>query len=186
MGGAGGDRKLGTGCWGLGAGEKKMGSGNADLGAEGKELNSGIQNSGIPHPPEPNPQSPAPNIQRYRLPAEWEPHEATWIGWPHNLTDWPGKFAPIPWVFGEIVRQYLGVTNVLWLGRGIAGDMTAYPQIAQMTQILRLRNQRNLWMPQVYMAFSSRCLIWSTSSPTSTGRSRIISNPWPRKPFSTM
>ena len=42
---------------------------------------------------------------RYRLPAEWEPHEATWIGWPHNLTDWPGKFAPIPWVYGEIVRQ---------------------------------------------------------------------------------
>jgi agmatine deiminase len=41
----------------------------------------------------------------YHLPAEWEPHEATWIGWPHNLTDWPGKFAPIPWVYGEIVRK---------------------------------------------------------------------------------
>ncbi len=45
-----------------------------------------------------------PSEHRYRLPAEWEPHEATWIGWPHNLTDWPGKFAPIPWVYGEIVR----------------------------------------------------------------------------------
>jgi agmatine deiminase len=41
----------------------------------------------------------------YRLPAEWEPHEATWIGWPHNLSDWPGKFAPVPWVYGEIVRK---------------------------------------------------------------------------------
>jgi agmatine deiminase len=41
----------------------------------------------------------------YRLPAEWEPHEATWIGWPHNLTDWPGKFETIPWVYGEIVRR---------------------------------------------------------------------------------
>jgi agmatine deiminase len=39
------------------------------------------------------------------MPAEWEPHEATWIGWPHQLTDWPGKFAPIPWVYGEMVRQ---------------------------------------------------------------------------------
>jgi agmatine deiminase len=39
------------------------------------------------------------------MPAEWEPHEATWIGWPHNVTDWPGKFAPIPWVYGEIVRK---------------------------------------------------------------------------------
>jgi len=41
----------------------------------------------------------------FRMPAEWERHEATWIGWPHNLTDWPGKFAPIPWVYGEIVRK---------------------------------------------------------------------------------
>jgi agmatine deiminase len=39
------------------------------------------------------------------MPAEWEQHEATWIGWPHNKTDWPGKFTPIPWVFGEMVRK---------------------------------------------------------------------------------
>ena len=37
------------------------------------------------------------------MPAEWEPHEATWIAWPHNRTDWPGKFEPIPWVYCEIV-----------------------------------------------------------------------------------
>ncbi|HEX5481564.1 MAG TPA: agmatine deiminase family protein [Terriglobia bacterium] len=41
----------------------------------------------------------------FRMPAEWEPHEATWIGWPHNRSDWPGKFAPIPWVYGEIARK---------------------------------------------------------------------------------
>ena len=39
------------------------------------------------------------------MPAEWEPHDATWIGWPHNRTDWPGKFAVIPWVYGEIVKK---------------------------------------------------------------------------------
>lgn len=39
------------------------------------------------------------------MPAEWERHAATWLGWPHNRTDWPGKFAPIPWVYGEIVRH---------------------------------------------------------------------------------
>jgi agmatine deiminase len=39
------------------------------------------------------------------MPAEWEPHEATWIGWPHNPTDWPGKLEPIQWVYGEIVRK---------------------------------------------------------------------------------
>ena len=49
--------------------------------------------------------STSPAALGYRLPAEWEPHEATWIGWPHNLSDWPGKFTPIPWVYGEIVRK---------------------------------------------------------------------------------
>ncbi len=41
----------------------------------------------------------------YRMPAEWEPHEATWIAWPHNRQDWPGKFEPIVWVYAEIVRN---------------------------------------------------------------------------------
>lgn len=41
----------------------------------------------------------------FRMPAEWEPHQATWIGWPHNKTDWPGKFEVIPWVYAEIVRK---------------------------------------------------------------------------------
>ena len=40
----------------------------------------------------------------YRMPAEWEPHAATWIAWPHNTEDWPNKFGPIPWVYTEIVR----------------------------------------------------------------------------------
>jgi agmatine deiminase len=44
------------------------------------------------------------NKHKYRIPAEWEQHEATWIAWPNNKEDWPGKFAPIPWVYGEIVR----------------------------------------------------------------------------------
>jgi agmatine deiminase len=39
------------------------------------------------------------------MPAEWESHEATWIAWPHNADDWPGRFEPIPWVYGEIVRK---------------------------------------------------------------------------------
>lgn len=41
---------------------------------------------------------------RRRMPAEWEPHRATWIAWPHFEYDWPGKLAPIPWVYGEIAR----------------------------------------------------------------------------------
>jgi agmatine deiminase len=46
-----------------------------------------------------------PGELRLRMPAEWEPHEATWIAWPHRRDDWPGKFGPIPWVYAEIVRR---------------------------------------------------------------------------------
>ena len=48
----------------------------------------------------------------YRMPAEWEPHAATWIAWPHNHDDWPGKFAPVPWVYTEIVRHLSRVEKV--------------------------------------------------------------------------
>jgi len=40
-----------------------------------------------------------------RMPAEWEPHAATWLAWPHNAEDWPGKFAPIQWVYADIIRH---------------------------------------------------------------------------------
>ena len=40
-----------------------------------------------------------------RMPAEWEPHDATWLAWPHHRDDWPGKFEPIPWVYAEIIRH---------------------------------------------------------------------------------
>src|SRR5260370_6571510 len=41
----------------------------------------------------------------YRMTAEWEPHAATWMAWPHYRGDWPGKFQPVPWVYAEIVRN---------------------------------------------------------------------------------
>lgn len=48
---------------------------------------------------------PTPRELGFRMPAEWEPHEATWIAWPHNKEDWPGRFAPIPWVYADIIRK---------------------------------------------------------------------------------
>jgi agmatine deiminase len=46
------------------------------------------------------------------MPAEWEPHAATWIGWPQNPEDWPGKFEAIEWVYTEIVRHLARVERV--------------------------------------------------------------------------
>jgi agmatine deiminase len=59
-----------------------------------------------------------PHSLGYRMPAEWEPHEGTWLGWPHNASDWPGKFAAIPWVYAEIVRLLSQVEHVHILVNG--------------------------------------------------------------------
>jgi agmatine deiminase len=55
---------------------------------------------------------PTPAQQNFRMPAEWAPHAATWIAWPHNPEDWPNKFKPIPWVYCEIVRHLSHVEDV--------------------------------------------------------------------------
>src|SRR5262249_30511823 len=44
-----------------------------------------------------------PRALGYRMPAEWEPHAATWLSWPHNVETWPGKFEPVPQVFAQMV-----------------------------------------------------------------------------------
>jgi len=59
------------------------------------------------------------------MPAEWEPHEATWLAWPHERTDWPGKFTPIPWVYGDIVRRLARVEKVRILVDDAAAEKSA-------------------------------------------------------------
>jgi agmatine deiminase len=66
-----------------------------------------------------------PREQNYRMPAEWSLHAATWIAWPHNAEDWPGKFQPIPWVYAEIVRHLSRVEDVHILVNDLAAERRA-------------------------------------------------------------
>ena len=59
------------------------------------------------------------------MPAEWEPHEATWIAWPHNRSDWPGKFETVPWIYAEIVRHLARVERVNILADDEAAEAEA-------------------------------------------------------------
>src|SRR5271156_6645839 len=59
------------------------------------------------------------------MPAEWAPHAATWVAWPHNPEDWPGKFQPIPWVYAEIVRHLSRVEAVQILVNDEAAEKRA-------------------------------------------------------------
>lgn len=63
-------------------------------------------------------------IPGVRWPAEWEPHRATWLAWPHHQPDWPGKFEPIPWVYAEIARVLAQTEQVeiLCHGNQVKGD----------------------------------------------------------------
>ena len=45
-----------------------------------------------------------PDAAAYRLPAEWEPHAATWLAWPHRRATFLGPFAEIPPAYERLVR----------------------------------------------------------------------------------
>ena len=64
---------------------------------------------------------------RFRMPAEWEPHRATWIAWPHHEPDWPGKLGPIPWVYAEIARVLAAhePVEILCHSEAVAADARA-------------------------------------------------------------
>jgi agmatine deiminase len=72
-----------------------------------------------------------PRQRRLRMPAEWEPHEATWLAWPHERTDWPGKFAPIPWLYGDIVRRLARAEKVRILVSDRAAEQSARRVLAK-------------------------------------------------------
>jgi agmatine deiminase len=70
-------------------------------------------------------ESVTPRSLGYRMPAEWEPHAATWLAWPHNAEDWPGRFHPIPWVYCDIIRHLSGVEDVDLLVQDAAAEQRA-------------------------------------------------------------
>jgi len=59
------------------------------------------------------------------MPAEWEPHEATWIAWPHNASDWPGRFGPIPWVHADVAKKLAAGETVRVLVNDLAHETRA-------------------------------------------------------------
>jgi agmatine deiminase len=67
----------------------------------------------------------------FSMPAEWEPHEATWLAWPHNPTDWPDKLDTIRWVYTEIVRRIAPRETVRMLVRSAADENDARRYLAR-------------------------------------------------------
>lgn len=105
-----GDRRRGW-CWGLFAGSDHGGQTRDRSRAigrwwQGQRLPSGSVGTRKRAGESERAMSKQTPAQRgFSMPAEWEPHEATWLSWPQNATDWPGKMSTIGWVYGEIVRK---------------------------------------------------------------------------------
>jgi len=59
------------------------------------------------------------------MPAEWEPHRATWLAWPHCEKDWPGKFETIPWVYAEIIRHLAKYERIELIVNDVAAEKRA-------------------------------------------------------------
>src|ERR1700746_291828 len=67
----------------------------------------------------------------FRMPAEWEPHAATWLAWPHYKLDWPGKFEPIPWVYWEVTRYLSRYERVELIVKDAAAERLARKTLKQ-------------------------------------------------------
>jgi agmatine deiminase len=89
-----------------------------------------------------------------RWPAEWEPHRATWIAWPHQKSDWPGKFAAIPWVYAEIARHLSSSEPVQILVNDAKSESQAH--------IVLKRNHANMQNIRFQRIRTDRC--WTRDS----------------------
>jgi agmatine deiminase len=71
-----------------------------------------------------------PHALGFSMPAEWEPHAATWLAWPHETSDWPGKFETVDWVFADIARVIAAGERVRILVRNAADQKRAKRALA--------------------------------------------------------
>lgn len=120
------------------------------------------------------------------MPAEWAPHTSTWIAWPHNPEDWPGKFQPIPWVYCEIVRHLSQVEDVHILVEDAAMERRAYGMLRRQAANLARLHFHTWRTDRVWLRDSGPIFVKELGSPSSAdGRVSITNwhfNGWAKYP----
>lgn len=118
------------------------------------------------------------------MPAEWEHHKATWLGWPLNAEDWPGKFVPIRWVYGEIVRA---ITHADEIAR-IVVDNNRHEEQARLVlskvgvdmekvEFFQCRMNRG-WMRDAMPAFVKRAVAGTSDMVSESAAVKFTFNGW--------
>jgi len=116
----------------------------------------------------------------YRMPAEWEPHQGTFLGWPHELTDWPGKFAPIPWAFAEMVRHLARVERVFLLVENRVAESRVKAILRK--SLVNLENVHFLRVPTDRGWMRDSGPICVTSARSEVAFNRFVFNGWAKYP----
>ena len=122
---------------------------------------------------QPDPQ-PTPAALGFRMPAEWEPHAATWIAWPHNAEDWPGRFAPIPWVYAEIVRHLSRVERVEILIRSVKQEQDVRDKLDRMGVDLAQVGWHHVKTDRVWTRDSGPSFIVKAGDPADPGNLALV------------
>ena len=88
-----------------------------------------------------------PFLADYRMPAEWEPHLATYLVWPHNLDTWPGKFESVPPVFAQIAAALARFEPV----RILVSEAELIPNVWEMIRAANLPDSPPLRIDRIEM-----------------------------------
>ncbi len=112
------------------------------------------------------------------MPAEWEPHAATWLAWPHFKDDWPGKFEPIPWVYAEIIRNLAPHERVELIVNDAASERRAR-KVLERANALSGNVRFHHWKTNRVWTRDSGCtFVVETSSPGRLGAVKWRFNAW--------
>jgi len=116
------------------------------------------------------------------MPAEWEPHEATWLAWPHNVRDWPGRFAPIRWVYVEIVRRVAAAETVRLCVNGAAHEASARRVLGRATVDLARVEFRRIPTNRVWTRDSGPIFVRRAGPPAAKAVARFRFDAWAKYP----
>lgn len=126
--------------------------------------------------------SPTPRQLGYRMPAEWERHRSTWIAWPQNRADWPGKFEPVPWVYADIVRNLAHVEEVNIIVRNDATKNKAHDVLSRSGADLK-RVKFHFWPTnRGWTRDSGPIFVRRDSQPDSVATTNWCFNGWAKYP----
>ena len=126
------------------------------------------------------PPSPSSETQ-FRMPAEWEPHAATWLAWPHYKLDWPGKFEPIPWVYAEIIRYLSRQERVELIVKHAAAERLARKTLKR-AHALNKNVQFHRWPTNRVWTRDSGCAFVFAQDPAQFSAIKWRFNAWAKYP----